>query len=115
MHPSSIWLGTGEIAAQRRHSPLAAGLAPPPAACKRSGPLDQDPAPLIQTRRHCLTRNHQRPSDLNPTDLDQADSGQPQTQPTLAILQKTPYVFWNLQKYPPTLGSFLRFSSFSLF
>jgi hypothetical protein len=61
----------GEIAAQRRRSPLAAGFAPPPAACKRSWPSDRDPTHLVQPLPR-LTR--MRPA---PLDLDQVNQVKP--------------------------------------
>jgi hypothetical protein len=39
----------GEVAAQRRRSPLAAGFAPPPAAYTHSWPPDRDPMGQIQS------------------------------------------------------------------
>jgi hypothetical protein len=61
-------------------------------------------------------RKRYQPLDPDPMDLNQPDPSQlGQTRPDSAILQKSPYVSRNSQKYPSTLESFLQFSPFSLF
>jgi hypothetical protein len=100
----------GEIAAQRRRSPLVVGFAPPPAACKRSWPPDRDLTHLVQP---AAPLNPHASSTARSRSNGSRSSQPGQTQQTLAFLQKTPYVFRYSQKYPSTLGDSLRFSPFS--